>query len=112
MRPMVLCGLRPRAVPLGRVSHADGFEQSGISGKKKKVYAQPAETPDGREVMLYKRNKTWWYSFTWDGRRYQESTGLENRKAAEEVEAGRRVQLSKGEVGLIDKPKYSIHELL
>jgi integrase len=62
--------------------------------------------------MLYRRNKTWWYSFTWNGRRYQESTGLECRKDAEEIEAGRRVQLSKGEVGLADRPHYTIDELL
>ncbi len=62
--------------------------------------------------MLYKRNETWWYSFSWNGRRYQESSGLKNRKAAEEVEAGRRVQLAKGEVGLADRPRYTIEELL
>ncbi len=62
--------------------------------------------------MLYKRNETWWYSFSWNGRRYQESSGLKNRKAAEEVEAGRRVQLAKGEVGLADRPRYTINELL
>ncbi len=62
--------------------------------------------------MLYRRNETWWYSFTWNGRRYQESSGLKNRKAAEEIEAGRRVQLSKGEVGLADRPRYTIDEIL
>jgi integrase len=62
--------------------------------------------------MLYKRGETYWYSFTWNGRRYQESTGLKNRKAAEDVEAGRRVQLAKGEVGLEDRPRYTIEQLL
>jgi integrase len=47
-----------------------------------------------------------------NGVRYCGSTKLENRKAAENYEAGRIVQVANGEVGLIDRPRYTIAELL
>jgi site-specific recombinase XerD len=64
--------------------------------------------------MLYKKegSRFWWYDFMFDGRRIQESARTENRKAALDIEAGRRIQLAKGEVGLIDTPKFTIGELL
>jgi integrase len=63
-------------------------------------------------MALYKRGSIFWYSFTWNKERYQESTGLTCRKAALEVEAGRRVQLAKHEVGLTDRPRFTVGELL
>ena len=64
--------------------------------------------------MLYKREGStkWWYSFTRNGHRYQGSTKLENRKAAEDYEAGRIVQIAKREVGLADRPRYTVGEVL
>ena len=64
--------------------------------------------------MLYKKqgSNKWWYSFTFHGRRIQKSSGVENRKEAEVIEAAKRTQLAKGEVGLEERPRYTIDELL
>lgn len=64
--------------------------------------------------MLYKKegSSKWWYSFTFRGRRYQKSSGVENRKEAEAIEAAFRTSLAKGEVGLVDRPRFTIGQLL
>jgi hypothetical protein len=64
--------------------------------------------------MLYKKegSRKWWYSFTYHGRRIQRSSGVENRKEAEIIEAAKRTQLAKGEVGLVDRPHFTVGDLL
>jgi Phage integrase family len=62
--------------------------------------------------VIYKRHKIYWYDFTFQGRRYQESTHISNREEALDIEAARRTELARGEVGLVDRPKYTIHQLL
>jgi integrase len=44
-------------------------------------------------MAVYRRGKTWWYSFEFEGRRIQESTRLTNRTAALRAEAKRRADL-------------------
>jgi len=65
-------------------------------------------------VSIYKRGKTYWYSFVWDGQRVQASTRQRNREAARDIESAKRTALAKGEAG-IKTPKRdrrTIGELL
>lgn len=58
-------------------------------------------------MAVYKQTKTskiWWYSFMWRGERIQESTRQSNKRVAEQMEAARKTQLAKGEVGIKDRP--------
>jgi integrase len=57
--------------------------------------------------MLYKKegSRFWWYSFTFKGRRVQKSSGVENRKDAQDIEAAHRTNLARGEVGIDEKPE-------
>lgn len=63
-------------------------------------------------MALYKRGGTWWYSFTFGGRRYQKSAKVASQKAAAKIEAAAKTRLAMGIVGLVDQPRYSIGELL
>jgi len=54
--------------------------------------------------VTYKRGKFYHYSFVFKGRRYRESTRLGNQNDARQMEAARKTQLAKGEVGIADKP--------
>ena len=36
----------------------------------------------GRRVAVYKRGNVWWYEFTFEGRRIQESAGTGSRETA------------------------------
>jgi integrase len=56
-------------------------------------------------MALYKRGRVWWYSFVFDGEHIQESTKQRNLQVARQIEAARRTQLAKGEVGIKDLPK-------
>jgi hypothetical protein len=55
---------------------------------------------------VYRRGKTWWYVFEFQGRRIQESSGFTNKTAALRAEAQRKNRfieqarrIHKGEVG-------------
>jgi integrase len=56
-------------------------------------------------MALYKRGKTYWYEFMFDGTRYRRSTGVKNLRIAEQIEAAFRTQLAKGEVGIETRTK-------
>lgn len=58
-------------------------------------------------MALYKRGDVWWYEFVFNGDRVRESTKVSNRRAAEQIEAAKRTQLAKGEVG-IEEPAEPI----
>jgi len=53
---------------------------------------------------LYRRGKVWWYDFTIDGRRIQQSTGLANKKAAEYAESKRKLELLERRAGIARRP--------
>jgi integrase len=58
----------------------------------------------GRVAMgVYKRNKVWWYRFTWRGEAFRESTKQPNKRVAEQIEAAHKTSLAKGEVGIRDR---------
>lgn len=54
--------------------------------------------------MVFKQatSRYWWYQFSWRGERVRESTKQTNRRVAEQMEAARKTQLAKGEVGIRD----------
>ena len=54
-------------------------------------------------MAIYKRGKTYWYKFMWNGKLVRESTKQGNDKVARNMESAHRTSLAKGEVGLRDK---------
>ena len=60
-------------------------------------------------MAVYRRGKVWWYSFEFDGRRIQESSGFRNKTAARRAEAKRKTDLLEGRAGFSRKappPKF------
>jgi len=51
-------------------------------------------------MAVYKRGKTYWFEFVFQGERIRKSTHLSNLRKAEEYERGYRTALVKGEIGL------------
>jgi len=56
-------------------------------------------------MALYKRGKTWWMNFWFDGIHVQKTTKCKNKRDAETVERAYQTQLAKGEVGIEPKKK-------
>lgn len=56
-------------------------------------------------MAIYKQkgSNNWWFKFTWRGERIRESTRQPNKRVAEQIEAARKTQLAKGEVGIRDR---------
>ena len=54
-------------------------------------------------VYRQKRSRHWWYKFTWNGELIRESTKQTNKRVAKQMEAARKTQLAKGEVGINDQ---------
>jgi integrase len=54
-------------------------------------------------MAIYKRGKVYWYKFTWNGEQIRASTKQGNQRVAEQIEAARKTQLAKGEVGIKDR---------
>jgi len=53
--------------------------------------------------MIYKRGKTYWYKFMWQGGLVRESTKQGNDRVARQMESAHRTSLAKGEVGIREK---------
>jgi integrase len=54
-------------------------------------------------MAVYKRGDVWWFKFSWKGELLRESTKQGNRRIAEQIQAARKTQLAKGEVGIRDR---------
>lgn len=54
-------------------------------------------------MAIYKREKTYWYKFMWQGKLIRESTKQGNDKTARQMESAHRTSLAKGEVGIREK---------
>ncbi len=54
-------------------------------------------------MAIYKRGKTYHYSFIFKGRRYRKSAHTGNATVARQIEAAHRTQLAKGEAGIFEK---------
>lgn len=62
-------------------------------------------------MSVYRRGETWWYKFTFAGVAIRESTKQGNKRVAEQIEAARKTQLAKGEVGIAErKPVPTVAE--
>src|SRR5262245_36676895 len=59
-------------------------------------------------MAIYKRGKAYWYKFKWNNRKIRESAKTGNPRVARQVEAARKTELAKGEVGIKDKPTAPI----
>ena len=51
-------------------------------------------------MSLYKRGETYWSEILFKGTRYRRSTGVKNKRHAEQIESAFRTQLAKGDVGI------------
>jgi integrase len=54
-------------------------------------------------MAVYKRGGVWWYKFNWNGRTIRASTKVTNKRTAEQIEAARKTEFAKGEVGFRDR---------
>jgi hypothetical protein len=54
-------------------------------------------------MAVYTRGNVWWYKFVWNGEPIRASTKHTNKRVAEQIEAARKTQLAKGEVGIEEK---------
>ncbi len=54
-------------------------------------------------MSIYKRRKTYWFSFWFDGQRIQKSTKQGNPRVARQIEAAYRTKLAKGEIGIAER---------
>ncbi len=52
---------------------------------------------------VFKRGGTYWFKFNWNGETIRESAKTGNKRTAEQIEAARKTQLAKGEVGIRDR---------
>lgn len=81
-----------------RVELRQGSAREPLRARQKEV--------ETRQMALYKqpKSKYWWYKFVWNGKPIRESTKQSNKRVAEQMEAARRTQLAKAEVGIRDAP--------
>jgi integrase len=54
-------------------------------------------------MSIFKRGRTYWFHFWWNGEHIQMSTKQRNPRVARTIEAAHRTKLAKGEVGIEDK---------
>jgi integrase len=54
-------------------------------------------------LSVYKRGGVYWYEFQFHGQRYRESTGLNNKTAAERTESIHKAALAEGRAGLVQR---------
>ena len=54
-------------------------------------------------MSIFKRGKTYWFHFIFEGLHIQKSTKQGNPRVARQIEAAYRTALAKGEVGIVDK---------
>ena len=54
-------------------------------------------------MSIFKRGKTYWYHFIFNGEHIQESTRQGNPRTARQIEAAHRTALAKGEVGIMER---------
>jgi len=54
-------------------------------------------------MSIFKRGKTYWYNFWWDGEHVQQSTNQTNKRVAQQIEDAHKTRLAKGEVGIEER---------
>jgi integrase len=62
-------------------------------------------------MAIFKRGRTYWFHFWWNGEHIQRSTRQGNPRVARQMEAAHKTALAKGEVGLVErKPAPTLRE--
>ena len=56
-----------------------------------------------RDMSIFKRGRTYWFHFVFNGDHVQKSTKQGNPRVARQIEAAERTRLAKGEVGIRDR---------
>jgi integrase len=59
-------------------------------------------------MAIYKRGRTFWFGFIFNGERVQRSTHQRSQRVAEQIEAAYKTALAKDEVGLIPRKRAPI----
>jgi integrase len=54
-------------------------------------------------MAIFKRGRTYWFHFWWDGEHIQRSTRQGNPRVARQMEAACRTALAKGEAGIVER---------
>jgi integrase len=54
-------------------------------------------------MSIFKRSRTYWFHFWWNGEHIQRNTRQGNPRAARQMEAAYRTKLAKGEVGIFER---------
>src|SRR5262249_22294961 len=81
----------------------EGIPQAYARVREARRQAKESRQGPKGEAMIYKRNDTYYYEFELRARRYRESTRQGNPRVARQMEAARRTQILKGEVGIREK---------
>jgi integrase len=55
-------------------------------------------------MAIYKRGRTYWYEFEFNGERIRASAQIGNKDVARQIEAAHRVRLARGEAGMAERP--------
>jgi integrase len=63
-------------------------------------------------MALYRRGRTWWFTFTFQGQRIQRSTRTTNRQSAAKIESKLRVELAEKEVGIKHQRHVTFEDLM
>lgn len=56
-------------------------------------------------MRVYKRGTVYWFELVYEGQRYQKSTKVKNRRAAEDIASAFRTALAKGDVGIVERKR-------
>jgi hypothetical protein len=56
-------------------------------------------------MSIFKRGRTYWFHFLYDGQHVQRSTKQGNPRTARQIEAAFRTALAKGDVGITERQK-------
>jgi integrase len=62
------------------------------------------------EMSVFRRGGVYWYDFQFQGQRFQQSTGLNNKTAASRAEAIRKAELAEGRAGIRSRRATPIFE--
>src|SRR5262245_45545801 len=92
---LVLCSTQGQGRLLAVVRQRRGYAEDS-EGKRSKYKTHERKF----SMAVYKRGKTYWYKFRFDGERIQQSTKTRNKEAALKIEAAERTRLAMVKAGL------------
>ena len=89
----------------GTYSASEGGSEGECKGENGGTAGTGTEGRQTKMIFQKREGGPYYYEFEFNGARIRESTKQKNANLARTMEAARRTQLAKGEVGLKDKPK-------